>query len=49
MNTGKLEQEQAAMLLERTIDLAAAVMPISRNDNSVSAIASQHGPHNDGA
>jgi hypothetical protein len=37
------------ILLEQTIDPAAAVMPISRNDNSVNAIASQHGPHNDGA
>ena len=37
------------ILLEQTINSAAAVMPISRNDNSVNAIASQHGPHNDGA
>jgi hypothetical protein len=37
------------ILLEQTIDTAAAVMPISRNDSSVNAIASQHGPHNDGA
>ena len=37
------------ILLEQTINSAAAVMPISRNDNSVNAIASRHGPHNDGA